>query len=335
MRISLRFKKILVHVFWSFFGAGVLVLLVAAVKSRQDERCKDIAVEFVGEQPSLFLNQQDVILTLTDRGKNPWKGDVLKVFDLRKMEEKLEKNPCVQDAEVYFDNQKVLQVKVRERIPVARVFTREGKSFFLDSSGYKLPLLHKSPLRLPVFTRYPYGTMPAATTEMPYVRDMIRMSQHLQQDEFLMALISQIDCIDKNQFELLPVVGDQVIEWGNGSSMEEKFRRLKLFYQSVIRTNGLDYYERIKLQFEGQIVGVRKEGAEDKKQAAAAALQIKEIIAKLQLEQQQKAEAATQSVIQNALQENRKAEEGATGNNNIDANRTQKGNVQEEQKKGN
>jgi cell division protein FtsQ len=187
-------------------------------------------------------------------------------------------------------------------------------------------------LRLPVFTRYPFGTLAAAPQEMSFLRDIIRMSQYLQQDEFLMALVSQVDCVEKNQFELFPAVGDQVIEWGDGSAMEEKFRRLKLFYLSVVRANGLDYYERIKLQFDGQVVGVRKEGMEDKKHADASAIKISEIIAQLQREQQQQAEAATQSVIQNALQENRDTGDGAAGRENKEAIRSQNGKMQESQK---
>ncbi|MGM3198787.1 cell division protein FtsQ/DivIB, partial [Bacillus cereus group sp. BC241] len=71
------------------------------------------------------------------------------------METSLETNPWVRNAEMYIDNQQVLQVLIEERQPVARVFTIQGGSFYVDSSGMRLPLSEKLSARVPMFTGFP------------------------------------------------------------------------------------------------------------------------------------------------------------------------------------
>jgi len=60
------------------------------------------------------------------------------------MESLLEKNVWIKDAQLFFDNNGILRVSVTEREPIARVFTREGNSFYIDSSGVQLPLSDKT-----------------------------------------------------------------------------------------------------------------------------------------------------------------------------------------------
>jgi cell division protein FtsQ len=94
-----------------------------------------------------------------------------------------------------------------------------------------------------------------------------------------------------------------VIEWGDGSDTEEKCKRLKRFYEAVISTEGLDRYERIKVQFKGQVVGVRREEKETNQDQLSASRKIKDVIAELQNQHQLEAEKATLSVIEDAIQQ--------------------------------
>jgi cell division protein FtsQ len=73
------------------------------------------------------------------------------------MEAMVEKNPWVSNAEMFLDNNQVLQVRIEERQPVARVFTLDGNSFYLDSAALRLPLSDKISARVPMFTRFPIG----------------------------------------------------------------------------------------------------------------------------------------------------------------------------------
>ena len=71
------------------------------------------------------------------------------------METELEKNVWIKTAELFFDNNEILQVTVQEREPVARVFTPRGTTFYIDNELAMLPLSEKFSARLPVFTNFP------------------------------------------------------------------------------------------------------------------------------------------------------------------------------------
>ena len=61
-------------------------------------------------------------------------------LDLAAMEKALQKDQWIKNAEMFFDNNNVLQVKIVEREPIARIFTTSGASFYMDSSLKRLPL---------------------------------------------------------------------------------------------------------------------------------------------------------------------------------------------------
>jgi cell division protein FtsQ len=73
-----------------------------------------------------------------------------------------------------------------------------------------------------------------------------------------MAQISQVDITPDDTFEMIPVVGNHVIDFGDGTDYDKKFRRLLLFYQQVLSKTGMDVYERLNVQYARQVIGVKK-----------------------------------------------------------------------------
>ncbi|MEO8584304.1 MAG: hypothetical protein ABI415_10925, partial [Flavitalea sp.] len=76
---------------------------------------------------------------------------------------------------------------------------------------------------------------------------------------FWMAQVSQIDITPSREFEIIPTIGNQTIEFGDGNNCDAKFKRLMIFYKQVLSKAGMNKYERIKIQYDNQIVGVKKQ----------------------------------------------------------------------------
>ena len=243
--------------FWLCIAAGMMVLLVGAVNSQGHKTCKGYLIQIMGKPDQWFLDKKDVAALLITQGGGIT-GREIKSFDLRRMENQLKNNVWVKDAELFFDNSHVLQVRVEERIPVARLFTTTGNSFYIDSSGERLPLSDKFSERLPVFTGFPSEKDNVKHTDSVLVKDIINISDYLAQDSFWMAQISQVDITPDNTFEMIPVVGNHVIDFGDGTDYDKKFRRLLLFYQQVLSKTGMDVYERLNVQYARQVIGVKK-----------------------------------------------------------------------------
>ncbi len=287
MKAKGHIGKIMLAAVWCTIGAGVLVLLIAAIKSRNHKTCQGYEIEIAGGGDHWFMDKKDIVQLLTGNGAYPIKGRAIRLFDLRKLEEKLEHDVWVKDAELFFDNNEVLRVKIVEREPLARVFTNTGNSFYIDSSGERLPLSDKLSAKLPVFTNFPTDKLQLNSADSLLMAGMRKVSAYLLRQPFWMSQIAQIDITPDKRFEMVPTVGDHIIEFGNGNDCDKKFGRLLTFYRKVLSKTGMNIYQRINVQFDRQVIGVRKGAAVSRFDSLQAARNVERLIASSQAIQQQ------------------------------------------------
>jgi cell division protein FtsQ len=260
MSITKKIRRVLYVCGWIGAGAVVVVLLIAAMHSRSEQVCKGVEITLrESEKTKPFLSKSDIITVITANRTTTLKNKPVKSIDLNKIEGRLRKEVWIQDAQLYFDNKGMLKIEVTQREPVARVFTAGGQSFYIDSNCKKLPLSARSSVKLPVFTGYPFNSRKAQPGERKLLAQMKDLSVFLINDSFWMAQVAQIDISPSREFELVPTVGDHVVEFGTAENKEQKFDRLMVFYKQVLAKAGMNKYERIKVQYEHQVVGVKKE----------------------------------------------------------------------------
>lgn len=251
-----NWKKILVRAFWLLAGIGMIVLLGAAMQKKDQKQCADVKIEITGVEKHLFIDEKDVMDILNAAG--PVTGKQLSILNVRAMETVVERNPWVRNAEMFFDNNQVLQVKIEERQPVARVFTLEGSSFYLDSSSLRLPLSDKLSARVPTFTGFPSDNEKLAKPDSALLNNIVKLGQYILADSFWMAQVSQIAITPLSNFELVPVIGDHIVVLGNAEGLDKKFKRLYTFYQKAWLQNGINTYEKLDVQYDKQVVAVKK-----------------------------------------------------------------------------
>ncbi|MDF2187642.1 hypothetical protein [Paraflavitalea sp. CAU 1676] len=267
---------------WTIIGAGVVVLLVAAIRNRNDKTCAGYDISMAGNGGQWFMNKKEVVEILTNNGSTVIRGRSMKRFDLRAMEAKLRRNVWIRDAELFFDNNEVLQVKITEREPVARIFTSTGNSFYIDSSCERLPLSEKVSARLPVFTGFPTDKVKVGRADSLLLAHIKEVSLFIQRDSFWMAQIEQTDIVPDRKFEMIPMVGNHVIEFGDGSEYEKKFGRLLQFYKLVLSKTGMDVYERLNVQYDRQVIAIKKGSYVARVDSAQAARSIQGLITSAQ-----------------------------------------------------
>jgi len=250
-------KQRIIQALWILGGTATLVLLVAAMQKKSAKKCDDVQIEITGATEHVFVDEKDVKEILKEKGS--FTGVAMTSVNLRNIEEALEKDPWIKNAELFFDNKQVLQVSITEREPIARIFTVTGNSFYLDSSGKVLPLSEKLSARVPVFTGFPFGKKLSKPDSL-LLKDVISLSNYIYADSFWNAQIAQID-INGNEFDMVPVIGNHIIRFGDINDKEKKFKKLFSFYKNVSTRVGFDKYETINLMYEGQIVATRRGAA--------------------------------------------------------------------------
>jgi cell division protein FtsQ len=258
MGIGTHIRRILSIITWSLTGAGVLVLLVAAIRYRNNNTCKGYLIGISGPPTGFFIGKKDIASLLAPAGGLKIQDRPIQSFDLRHMETNLEKNIWIRKARLFFDNNSILHVDVVERTPATRIFTNEGTSFYLDSEGVQLPVIAALPARLPVFTGYPSRTISHQAPDSLLTEAILRLSGFIRNDSFWMAQIAQVNILPDRTFELEPEIGDHRVTFGDGNDIGPKLHRLFLFYSEVLSRTGFDKYQRIDVSYAGQVVATRK-----------------------------------------------------------------------------
>ncbi len=171
-------------------------------------------------------------------------------WDIHQMERILLSNPWIETAEVYVDPRHRIQVEIRQRRPLVRVWDEDDHSFYLDEEARLMPLSSE-------YTHYGLVlTCEGKWDELDSFdrAQIVRLSRFIQSDSFWTAQAAQLIYDRNKEFELIPMLGNQRIRIGSAERLEEKFRHLWLFYDQVVRDIGWNQYQVLDLRFRGQVV---------------------------------------------------------------------------------
>lgn len=264
MNTKKTIRAIVLTAIWLSVCAGLLVLLVAAIGKKKRGHCSDYVITIKGVQNNFFIDEKDVTKIMMNVMGGKIKGQKIADFNLKRLEQLLEDNTWIGDAELYFDNRDVLHVSVNEREPVARVFTMNGNSFYIDSTARRMPLSDKMSARVPVFSGFPDKKV-LTKKDSAMLNDMKKTAMFILDNPFWMSQAEQIDIVSCGnncwQFEMVPTVGNHIVRLGNGDDIEKKFHRLFVFYKEVLSKSGFDKYNTIDVQFAGQVIGSKEKPA--------------------------------------------------------------------------
>ena len=252
---KLPWKKILSVTLWLLIGVGVLVLSGAALIKKGKHACKGVNVTLLTPAELVFVNETDIRQLLENTFQIT--GKEISRLPLRSMELMLENNPWIARAEIYIDNNDSLQANLHERLPIARVFTLQQKSYYIDSMGVQLPLSDRLVARVPVFTDFPSDQPVLSVPDSMLLRDIISISKKIATDSFWMAQVSQIAIVPGNHFELYPITGRPIIRLGDGGDLDEKFQKLNAYFTTDYFKMGYAQYPVIDVQFKRQLIGIR------------------------------------------------------------------------------
>ena len=247
-------KKKLILFVWLLLGFGAAALFFIGASAKENKPCQGINVEVSRKAKQVFTDVQGIKQSIADAGGKP--GKPISQINLSLIEQSLKQNPWIRHIKLYFDNNQVLQATLEETDPIARVFTVSGKSFYLDSGANFLPTNRNIVARIPVFTGFPTDKTVLSHPDSMVLRDVKNIAAFVINDTFWNSFIAQINYSPEQGFELLPTVGNQIIRIGNGEALESKFDRLFSFYRQVIARTGLDAYQEIDVQYQGQVVAI-------------------------------------------------------------------------------
>jgi cell division protein FtsQ len=249
-------KQRIISSLWWLLGLCLCGLLTAGMQYKKHLPCNDIKVNIERVNGHVFIDEKEITQLLKKNGAAI--GKPISEIHLQQLEFTLKQQPWIYNAELFFDNNQVLNVGILEREPLARIFTLLGNSFYIDSSGMHLPLSEDYSARVPMFTGFTSTKKKLSKPDSLLMNNIKKIATIIQQDSFWNAQVSQVNITTNKNFEIIPVLGSQVIKLGNADSLKSKFDRLTAFYKQVWTKEGFEKYESISVEFSGQIVAVKR-----------------------------------------------------------------------------
>lgn len=241
---------------WILFLLLVIAILLAAVRRKHESFAESIVARVEplpnGEK---LISERDVKTALVRSFGTSLEGTELADLEVNRMERVLEEDPFVEDADTYIDQHNVLHVCIEQRRPIVRVLDNTGANYYLDANGVKMPPSKNFAARVLVAT----GNITPYTVEFRQkrrnsLRDVFELTQKLLADEFLATFIQQVHVNNAGDFVLVPLIGDQKIILGSTRHLDEKLKRLKIFYREGMPYAGWRDYESLNLKYNGQVV---------------------------------------------------------------------------------
>lgn len=252
-----RWKYILERVLWSIAAIGLIVLFVFAWQAKSVKKCTAIQIELTGNSSGfLFMDEKEILRLINEQGVRV--GTPVGSINLSQLEKSLSATKWVAHTDIYFDNQQQLQVKIEQRVPIARVFTASGNSFYIDNTAQKLPLRQLAVMRLPVFTGFPSDQEKLSNPDSIMLNQILHFAMIVQKDSFFNAQIAQVNIAPNGDFEMVPTLGDHLVLIGSGENLEDKLNRLYTFYKKVWVPSGINAFGVLDLRFDHQVVALKK-----------------------------------------------------------------------------
>lgn len=232
--------------------SGCLVAVLAASKKQSSEKVSEILINVNKGQKFLFIDKDGLRKELVDLKGIKEKVTPITRINIKEIEQEAYTDPWVSKAHVYLDNESKLHINVWQKVPVARVFFENGQSFYLDQSLQLLPLSDMFTYYTTIVTNVPLFNNDSLDNDMR--ARLLKLVRFIDRDTFWSAQVAQVIVTEKRDFELVPVLGNQKIIFGDTVNMENKFKGLFAFYKNVLNKIGWDKYEVLDLRYKDQVV---------------------------------------------------------------------------------
>ena len=256
-------KRVIQIVAFILFAIALIGLMGFIYLERENQMLNEITVRVCRDGDKGFLIEKDLyaLIEKTDSIRTK----TFKQIDVNTLEQIISKNPYVEKTDVFVNINNNLIVNVKEKIAVLRIFNQHAAGYYIDKNANLLPLSNQYTPRVLIANGYidipqikEYKNIYDSVYSKSVLIELFILTNLINQNNFLQALICQIYVNSKGEFDLIPQLGKQIIQLGSIDNAEEKLNKLEIFYKKSMMKAGWEKYETINLKYKDQVVCTKK-----------------------------------------------------------------------------
>lgn len=264
MKININWKRTFLITFDLVIALYLVMALTSWNKpSRENEVCTQVLISIADANENGFLNSAEVKRLLEKGGLYPLSHRMTDI-NPRQIEQALKEMPFVKTAQCYATEDNHVCITVTQRTPIVRVKSITGEDYYIDDNGGIMPNSQYTSDMIIV----------TGNVTRQYACNYVYiLAQQLMADDLWRNQIEQINILPDRTVELIPRVGDHIVNIGEmpkRADREERqkaitdyvarqMHRLELFYREGLKYAGWNKYDYITLEYSNQIVCRKRE----------------------------------------------------------------------------
>ena len=238
-------KKLLKIIKWGMLIVLTVIVLAFTERKQREQLVQSIHID-IEDSEDKFLDT-NIVLRYLKTHNSYFDSITLSQFYLNDLEEVLLNHPAVKKAEVYSNQQGVVNINLQQKKAIVRIKTADA-DYYLDEDGLKMPLSKAYTPRVIVVS---------GDANQQHHASIYAFIQKINKSEFWKSQITQLH-FSGDQVVLIPRVGNQKIHFGMLVNVTEKLANLYQFYKQAMPVKGWQTYSEISLKYNNQIVCTKK-----------------------------------------------------------------------------
>jgi cell division protein FtsQ len=211
------------------------------------EVCRGVQISVEDSSSISFVTSKDIARMLANRNITLL-GETMKHIQIGKIEKEIIKNQYIRRVDCYKTLDGNIKINIWQRQPIVHVLNNEN--YYLDNEFHKMPYVSGFSTYVPIVS----GTVSEA-----YIHNkLFGFIRFLRSNEFWNAQIEQIYVQNDSTVELVPRVGDYIINLGTIDRYEPKLNKLLDLYMKAFNTIGWNRYSYIDLQYRDRVICTKK-----------------------------------------------------------------------------
>jgi len=241
--MKIRWKIVFISIGCLLVASYLIFAGISFSGKLSSEVCHGVQVTVEDSSQIGFITSKEIYRLLESRNLN-LVGQTMKQINISKVEREIMKNQYINKVDCYKTLDGNVKISVWQRKPILHVMTTEN--YYLDNDFHKMPFVPGYSTYVPIVS----GTVSQAYIHnqlFPFIR-------FLQKDEFWNAQVDQIYVQNDSTVELVPRVGDCIINLGSIDRYEQKLDKLMTLYTKAFNTIGWNRYTYIDLQYRDKVI---------------------------------------------------------------------------------
>ena len=252
-------RHILIGIGGTVLAAGMVIAFTAGVSSRRAILCKGLEINIIDSLHNSFVTKTD-IRAYIDKEYGQYIGVPIDSIDLVRIEDIVDGRSAVRKSEAFVTKDGMMHIKVTQRKPVVR-FQKADGGFYADAEGFLFPLQSSYASRvqvidgeIPLKANSGYKGELTDEKEKAWLKNVLNVVSYMENSRIWKDKIVQISVCDGGELVMVPRIGKERFHFGQPDNIEEKFRKMELYYTGIVPAKGDKEYSKVSLEYEGQII---------------------------------------------------------------------------------